>query len=912
MPKLGFPRKKKQPALTIDDVASGRVDGAGDDDDEGSSSGSEESSHDDGSGSSSDDGDSSSVSSDTASEDAASASSSSSSSSSGSSSSEEDETLINLIDSVPDHIPSDDASSDDPWEIVRRYLRTHSIAETQAACTAKGEFDTTALHVACRNEPPVDVVDILLMAAPDMIFWADSFGWLPIHYAAANGARLEVVSLLLEAYPDSRLTTDKRGRTPLHFALGNVEMPPAPELVKQLAGKKGESAKWHDENQMLPIHYACAYGASKEVLEVLASSWEEGLSEADGKGRTALHFAMGNADRANSPSLVEMLIEQCPGTMDAVDAENHLPLHLLSAKAATVDESKLEQRDTIQKCLDIYLKADPKPSIEFLTGIQKMPEWLRDVAVIHPTVQTALNSKISSRFPTMILMLDFYFLAATIGSFSLTSLESIERRFNELNTTNADRSVSGALLSPLYIGALYFLLREITQMISVRSQTTVLAYVFDPENMLNLSFVFLTIYYSILMQTGLGNDERFRTGASFTLGICWNQVLAYLKSILIDFAVFVSGVVYVTKGLLSFMICLLITVLAFAQMWYTIFRQSSECAYAALAEEMSVNAAKNDTDTDDVAAVDGAATDDAAAGGGGDIAYDDYFYYDEVVYDCEPNLDYPFCTSMWISIYRTYTMMLGEIDDSVFRWNKLSMILFCIFFLLVLIILLNILIAIITDLHAVITNERAAIVFWSNRLAFITDMDLVTNGPWKKQVQKFFRLNDPENEDDQEDSSLINNKIELSWERILWKKLIECFDPEVDAKGLGVFFYGPLRVFISMFLIPFWLLLGILSAGWLWPPQVREGLFVQKVSMPEDSGQAQESEKRMAEVEELQESLERVQNDLVEEFSADRKEMIELRDQVKAIKKELKDEMKNIKQVMTSLFEVQQRTLVRY
>jgi len=41
-------------------------------------------------------------------------------------------------------------------------------------------------------------------------------------------------------------------------------------------------------------------------------------------------------------------------------------------------------------------------------------------------------------------------------------------------------------------------------------------------------------------------------------------------------------------------------------------------------------------------------------------------------------------------------------------------------------------------------------------------------------------------------------------------------------------------------------------------------------------------------------------------------EMVELRDQVKAIKKELKDEMKNIKQVMTSLFEVQQRTLVRY
>jgi hypothetical protein len=43
-------------------------------------------------------------------------------------------------------------------------------------------------------------------------------------------------------------------------------------------------------------------------------------------------------------------------------------------------------------------------------------------------------------------------------------------------------------------------------------------------------------------------------------------------------------------------------------------------------------------------------------------------------------------------------MMLGEIDESIFRWNTLSLVLFCIFFLLVVILLLNILIAIITDL----------------------------------------------------------------------------------------------------------------------------------------------------------------------------------------------------------------------
>lgn len=287
-----------------------------------------------------------------------------------------------------------------------------------------------------------------------------------------------------------------------------MENPPTPELVKLLAGKTGESAKWPDENQMLPIHYACAYGATVEVLMVLIHAWEESMQKTDSKGRTPLHFAMGNADRENSPKVVKALLDLSPSAMDQIDSEKNLPLHLLSTKALSIDESQFQTRKTIRLCLDCYLKAKPKTSIELLTGIQKMPEWLRDVCVIHPTVQTMLNTKISSRFPTMILMLDFYFLAAIIGTFSVTSRESIERRFDPLNETTASRQVSGALLSPLYIGALYFLGREIIQMISVRSQTTVIAYLLDPENCLNLAFVFLTMYYTIMMGTGLGNDDR--------------------------------------------------------------------------------------------------------------------------------------------------------------------------------------------------------------------------------------------------------------------------------------------------------------------------------------------------------------------------------------------------------------------
>lgn len=53
-------------------------------------------------------------------------------------------------------------------------------------------------------------------------------------------------------------------------------------------------------------------------------------------------------------------------------------------------------------------------------------------------------------------------------------------------------------------------------MISERERTSLLTYLTDPENVFNLTFVFLISYYSVLMQTGLGDDERFRIGCAFT------------------------------------------------------------------------------------------------------------------------------------------------------------------------------------------------------------------------------------------------------------------------------------------------------------------------------------------------------------------------------------------------------------
>jgi hypothetical protein len=74
------------------------------------------------------------------------------------------------------------------WQPVREWLSTHSAEEVRAAAEQRGESGLTALHFACRNVPPIDVIDVFLSIAEDTVRWPDSFGWLPVHYSAASGA----------------------------------------------------------------------------------------------------------------------------------------------------------------------------------------------------------------------------------------------------------------------------------------------------------------------------------------------------------------------------------------------------------------------------------------------------------------------------------------------------------------------------------------------------------------------------------------------------------------------------------------------------------------------------------------------------------------------------------------------------
>jgi hypothetical protein len=66
--------------------------------------------------------------------------------------------------------------------------------------------------------------------------------------------------------------------------------------------------------------------------------------------------------------------------------------------------------------------------------------------------------------------------------------------------------------------------------------------------------------------------------------------------------------------------------------------------------------------------------------------------------------------------------MFFGLGDGLLELSTMSMILSLIWLFIVILMILNLLIGVITDLFQSVSKEQAAVVFWTKRLAFVTDM----------------------------------------------------------------------------------------------------------------------------------------------------------------------------------------------
>ena len=788
-----------------------------------------------------------------------------------------------------------ETNDDHSWERIRIWLHQHSARDAQLAAERRGDYDTTPLHLACRNGPPLDIVQILIAASPVTVSMSDSFGWLPLHYACANEASQEVLKLLAEQYPESKTCVDKRMRTPLHFALGHTDRPANVTTVILLS--ETGAALFADENGMLPLHYACAYGVGEEVLRVLTENHIQTIIATDKRGRTPLHFAMGNADRPASPGVVNLLISQHAAVVDSIDLDGNLPIHLLATRAQAIKDDEKDKCDNCQKCLGFYLDAQPRATADLLTALQSLPDWLRDIAVINPEVQKVMNEKISQRFPTAVTMLDFVFYLLVIGFFQVAVIGSLRSRYGE--TTEFDQRY----LIPLYLAASWFLLREIVQALSLASLGLFKTWLNDPSNWFDILYIFLILFWTVTMSTQAfttTDHKFFQYGTCLTCALLYMALVLFLKNHFVGFAVFVGGLVYVVKRLLAFLVALVIILVAFSQIFSTIFRQSSSCPEGSGSGKPYIERPWL-TCTNNTCVPTPTTTD---------------------IESCEPTNDHPWC-SFWTSYLKSYTMLLGEVDDTDFRDTQpnvttMATVFYGLFMFAVVIVLANVLIAIVTDSYGVIKNERSgkcslsysylrcewicaiiclttksitcsrfhpAVVFWSNKLDFVAEMDVIISG-----------LSRCRNDDDNVAEVNENSMGEL------WKKFMYLFEDDMNDHTFSVDFiiFTLLKVATAVFIIPLWLGIGAITFGMLWPPQIRAKLMTSRTTRQVNASAEYYRKNQMMT---LREDVSVLQDDINTDFDRGRQELETVRNVLETAKSDIHEEMNNLKDIVAELFE---------
>ncbi len=267
--------------------------------------------------------------------------------------------------------------------------------------------------------------------------------------------------------------------------------------------------------------------------------------------------------------------------------------------------------------------------------------------------------------------------------------------------------------------------------------------------------------------------------------------------------------------------------------------------------------------------------------------------------------------------------MMGEIGtETRYDQNLVAQVLYIFYGFFIVILLSNVLIAIVTDSYEIVQNDRAAIVFWSNRLDFVAEMDSIASVVRKRL---FCRdgLEKPKNrilpsdtQDDRSCESYHNSNASISslhkthrkygfgsveWFRDKWISIVSMFEHDVyaseDLRPID-FWYDVLNKTLAVLVIPPWLILGFCTVGILWPPQVREWLFVQKET---SLSRAEIERRKLEQLQQIQRDTKSLKQELKMEMQHDRDEMFRMKAEVDAVQEEVLADLQQVNVLVTTL-----------
>jgi hypothetical protein len=179
------------------------------------------------------------------------------------------------------------------------------------------------------------------------------------------------------------------------------------------------------------------------------------------------------------------------------------------------------------------------------------------------------------------------------------------------------------------------------------------------------------------------------------------------------------------------------------------------------------------------------------------------------------------------------------------------------------------------------------VVFWSNKLDFVAEMDVIISG-----------MSRCRSNDDNVGEASENSMGEL------WKKFIYLFEDDMDDRNvfeIDFIIYTLLKFVTAVFIIPLWLSIGAITFGMLWPPQIRAKLMTSRTTSK--SGNASAEHRRMKQMTTLREDVSILQDEIRADINRGRQELNDVRNVLEMAKSDIHLEMDNVKDIVAELFE---------
>ena len=196
---------------------------------------------------------------------------------------------------------------------------------------------------------------------------------------------------------------------------------------------------------------------------------------------------------------------------------------------------------------------------------------------------------------------------------------------------------TGTLFAAISLEVAYFITREVTQFLGLRSLRMTGTYFSDAQNTLDLCSILLVAILTIMMWCNFLGGYWFRIMTAVCTLVLHIRLISFLRSSLIEFAVFVSGVIHVLRRLTAFFVVWACFIIMSSQIFITLYQNDAQCI-----------------DNGEMITT-------------------------------ESEL-YPFCKPEgFLALVRVFTMMLGAASEETFRGNRGAEVFFVIFMLVMVI-----------------------------------------------------------------------------------------------------------------------------------------------------------------------------------------------------------------------------------